>query len=724
MKKITLLLAVFVSISACFAQEVSSYVSGLNGPRKMTVNGTTLYVNGYENVYTIDTSSGTPTANLLYTFPTDYYAYKTEISGNDLFILVEHYIESSDTFLGTEIVKLDITNVGAGTQTVVSSSNFISSFALSGTTIYYSEEIETAPDVFLIDIYSFDATQTSPTPTLDYTGLDTEVIDDMQVYSNTLYISSRDHQKVFTLDLSSGASSLVDFLAVPEINFNKGIFILPSGDFYVCSAHQLKKTNALDSSSVEMVGENTTYMDDEGSGPFNANLRDVVVIGDTAYMALENQGLIVTVNVNNEPSDSDIWVEKSSGISAGKLIPYITIADENTSWALASEYTSDNYLKEFTKSVDGGENWIAGTINLGVADNELGTLSISAVSATTAWVAAYSRNGTTLGGIWKTTDGGLTWNQQTTASYGLSSFPNIVHFFDANNGITTGDPVSGEFEIYITSNSGANWTAVPANNIPDALAGEYGFNTWYDASTNTFWFGTTLGRIFMSPDRGNTWSVYQSNMTGDLNNNWLSFSLSDDNTGTLFTLQNGVLTSKITTDGGITFNDFTASGDFGISEIEYIPNTSILFANLRINDPELKFSYSLDNGSNFSVGDTGILRNNVTFFSQTMGIAGGISSASGGIFKYNPNNTLVLSTHNPENTENTLLVYPNPTTDRLNIKSNLPIHKVEILSLQGQVLKTFTKELKALNVEALQSGLYLVKAYTNAGASSIRFIKQ
>src|SRR5690606_37329373 len=204
---------------------------------------------------------------------------------------------------------------------------------------------------------------------------------------------------------SSGASSLVDFLAVPEINFNKGIFILPSGDFYVCSAHQLKKTNALDSSSVEMVGENTTYMDDEGSGPFNANLRDVVVIGDTAYMALENQGLIVTVNVNNEPSDSDIWVEKSSGISAGKLIPYITIADENTSWALASEYTSDNYLKEFTKSVDGGENWIAGTINLGVADNELGTLSISAVSATTAWVAAYSRNGTTLGGIWKTTDG-------------------------------------------------------------------------------------------------------------------------------------------------------------------------------------------------------------------------------------------------------------------------------------------------------------------------------
>src|SRR5690606_6407918 len=411
-------------------------------------------------------------------------------------------------------------------------------------------------------------------------------------------------------------------------------------------------------------------------------------------------------------------------ISAGKLIPYVTIADENTSWALASEYTSDNYLKEFTKSVDGGENWIAGTINLGVADNELGTLSISAVSATTAWVAAYSRNGTTLGGIWKTTDGGLTWNQQTTASYGLSSFPNIVHFFDANNGITTGDPVSGEFEIYITSNSGANWTAVPANNIPDALAGEYGFNTWYDASTNTFWFGTTLGRIFMSPDRGNTWSVYQSNMTGDLNNNWLSFSLSDDNTGTLFTLQNGVLTSKITTDGGITFNDFTASGDFGISEIEYIPNTSILFANLRINDPELKFSYSLDNGSNFSVGDTGILRNNVTFFSQTMGIAGGISSASGGIFKYNPNNTLVLSTHNPENTENTLLVYPNPTTDRLNIKSNLPIHKVEILSLQGKVLNTFTKELKALNVDALQSGLYLVKAYTNAGASSIRFIKQ
>jgi hypothetical protein len=284
--------------------QVTDYVSGLNSPTKMTLDGTTIYVNGWEDIYAIDTSAGSPSANLIYTLPSDFYCYKTQKLGDYLFILVEHYIESTDEAFGSRILKLDLTNTEAGTQVIVNSINFISSFVLVGNTIYYSEEQETTPDSYTTDIYSFDATQGSPTPILENSdiGLNNVVVDDMEVYNNTLYMSTRDYG-IKSLDLSSGASTLEDY--VIGLNSNKGTFLSQNNELYICNAHQIEKIDITDSNpSLQFIGENTTYEDMYEGEPYYANFRDVILIGNTLYMTLEEQGKVVTLTDETLSNDN------------------------------------------------------------------------------------------------------------------------------------------------------------------------------------------------------------------------------------------------------------------------------------------------------------------------------------------------------------------------------------------------------------------------------------
>ncbi len=265
---------------------------------KMIADGNTIYLNGWENIYTIDTTAGTPSANLIYTLPANFYAYKTLKLGNNLFILVENWIEATDTFVGMQIVKLNLTNIAAGTQTVISSPNFIASFALVGNTIYYSKEIETATDVYSTDIYSIDATQSSPTPILEYAniGLNDVSVDDVEVYNNVLYISSSGAEKIIKFDLASSTAVPVDYLNTTDLNFNKGIFITSTGYLYVTNAHEIEKIDINNSAAtLDFVGNQTTYQDTFNGNPYLANFRDVVLIGNKLYMTLEEQGKVLTI---------------------------------------------------------------------------------------------------------------------------------------------------------------------------------------------------------------------------------------------------------------------------------------------------------------------------------------------------------------------------------------------------------------------------------------------
>ena len=81
-----------------------------------------------------------------------------------------------------------------------------------------------------------------------------------------------------------------------------------------------------------------------------------------------------------------------------------------------------------------------------------------------------------------------------------------------------------------------------------------------------------------------------------------------------------------------------------------------------------------------------------------------------------------MGTNDELNTQS-LLAYPNPVKDVLNIQTKLDIKFVEVYNLAGQ--KVLNKEISdnKLNVSHLSKGVYILKAHTNNGVETVRILK-
>jgi len=416
-------------------------------------------------------------------------------------------------------------------------------------------------------------------------------------------------------------------------------------------------------------------------------------------------------------ANAQFWTEKATGFTtADRGLYSISIVDASVVWAIAFDNTiipADVTIKEFTRSTDGGLTWTPGTINLGANASAFGTSSITAVSSTTAWVSVYGDTANP-GGIWKTIDGGLTWNKQTTATFNLNSYVNFVYFWDANNGIAQGDPESGEFEIYTTSDGGTNWNRVNGANIPDPDAGgEYGYENLYEVSGNNIWFGTDLGRIYKSDDKGLTWTVNTvPSPSLDFALDSFTFSDIDPNKGFLVTYYSQKLFSTV--DGGANWSEVTKTGNLYNTDISFIPGTSILVSAASANP--LGSSYSMDNGLTW-INIDGIAHGTLKFLNSTFGVSGGVNidATIGGIYLFSG---IPLKTPSFD-LKKQFLAYPNPTNGILNLNSeNSLIKEASVFDLLGrQVFSSKFSDLNKvdLDLNSLQTGNYVLKVTSDSG---------
>ena len=68
-------------------------------------------------------------------------------------------------------------------------------------------------------------------------------------------------------------------------------------------------------------------------------------------------------------------------------------------------------------------------------------------------------------------------------------------------------------------------------------------------------------------------------------------------------------------------------------------------------------------------------------------------------------------------------IFPNPANDVINVKSDgTQIEKVDILDINGKLIKTYFKDFEKINVENLTKGTYFLRV--NNGNNSAKFIKQ
>lgn len=277
MKKTTFLgLILFCALTA-IAQPTDFITSGIVAPQRLLVSGNNVYVKGENTIYVVDVSQTTPIATPIFTAGLHQYLANFTLSGTLLYVAIETLDATETQSVNNTISKIDLLNTGAGAVSLYSTGNgdYISALTISANTLFFTVEKATT------ELSSFDVTITNPVPTTIVSGLG--IVEDIEFKNNIVYASDRTNQKVYTIDTASATPTLV---TLANLNFNKGIFI-NNDDIYITDSNQVKKGSLSTAAPIPL--------DVIGTNSDSDNFRDVVLIGNKMYLALEEDHKIVTI---------------------------------------------------------------------------------------------------------------------------------------------------------------------------------------------------------------------------------------------------------------------------------------------------------------------------------------------------------------------------------------------------------------------------------------------
>ena len=188
----------------------------------------------------------------------------------------------------------------------------------------------------------------------------------------------------------------------------------------------------------------------------------------------------------------------------------VSVVSRQVAWASGSHGT-------YLRTIDGGRSWSAAQVPDAAALDFRGVAALSADEAflMSSGLGEQSR-------VYHTADGGKHWNLQFKNDNPKGFFDSIA-FWDAKHGVVLGDPIpdaSGKLKFELLgTDDGQSWHVLQSSQMPEAIAGEGAF-----AASNSclailsggddrnFWFATggKAARVFHSPDRGQTWQVFDT----------------------------------------------------------------------------------------------------------------------------------------------------------------------------------------------------------------------
>ena len=373
----------------------------------------------------------------------------------------------------------------------------------------------------------------------------------------------------------------------------------------------------------------------------------------------------------------------------------------------------------FSRTNDGGSTWVRGNIDATPADVSLAFAGISALDANNVWAAAYSVETvfSKLGGgyVFYSRNGGTTWTYQSTAAFaGSAAFLNGLHMFDLRNGVVVGDPNGGSFEVYTTANGGTQWTRVSATALPAPLTAEAGLTGVLAASGSSVWFGTNLGRVYHSTDKGVGWQVSD---TGLPEVKQLAFSDARNGLALYNDAGTGTITLSRTADGGQTWTTLTPSGPVYASGLAQVPGRPGTFVSTGLAASAAGSSVSSDYGHTWQQLDKGTPHGTVAFYDAQTGWTGGLmgnldTNFTGGIYR----STATLLPTRAALPSIRATLYPNPARAAATlVLAGLPATTTQVqatlLDATGRTVGQHTLGAAggALPLAALAPGLYVVR---------------
>jgi photosystem II stability/assembly factor-like uncharacterized protein len=190
------------------------------------------------------------------------------------------------------------------------------------------------------------------------------------------------------------------------------------------------------------------------------------------------------------------WTPQTSGVTI--RLRGVSAVSADVAWASGAKGT-------VLVTSDGGRNWRR--LSVPGAD-ALDFRDVDATSARVAYVLSIGPGEASR--IFKTSDGGATWQQQFV-NRDPEAFLDAMAFWDEQHGIAVSDSVKGRFVILRTEDGGRHWSPAPPAGLPRALPGEGAFAA---SGTNVAvlgrdraWFATTAGRVLCTRDRGRSWQI-------------------------------------------------------------------------------------------------------------------------------------------------------------------------------------------------------------------------
>ncbi len=397
-------------------------------------------------------------------------------------------------------------------------------------------------------------------------------------------------------------------------------------------------------------------------------------------------------------SAQDCWEAQYSGQNTSTLFMRFTAVSDDVCWAVG------RFTNQYIRTTNGGAQWTASSIP-GVPLSWKFAY-VAAIDANTAWIAMYDSSNVSGGGVFKTTNGGATWSPQNIG-FTTGSFPKIIYFFDANDGICVGNPKDGYWEVYTTSNGGTNWTRVPQSNFPPLSANEIQTFHFYSSASNSFWFMFSdaiieFGGFFRTTDRGQTWE------RKFINNGVPALPVfKDPNNGLMGRFVPNPQLFK-TTDGGDSFTQILPYNlGFVGGFIAYAPGTPGGYMITSGNYPGFPTTpgsaYTLDNGITWNLCDNTVTRGISDFASATTGWCG---SDNDSVYKYVGSPLPVeLASFNSTISGNSIQLTWQTATETNNQGFEIYRNGSKIAFVEGKGTTTETQDYSFVD-KNLQSGIY------------------